>query len=57
VFGTNDPLPMLFEEGFRRVRQLTFDEITLDLTGTYERGRSFRSQHLAIASRAADLGL
>lgn len=50
-FGTNDPLPMLFEEGFRHVRCVSFDEACLSLTGTYERARMFRFQHLAIASR------
>jgi methyltransferase (TIGR00027 family) len=52
-FGVDYPLPMLFEEGFRRVRMLTFDEIALDLTGTYERARAFRFQGVAVASRAA----
>ena len=53
VFGTNDPLPMLYEEGFRRVRSLSFDEITLDLTGTYERERAFRFQGIVMATRSA----
>jgi methyltransferase (TIGR00027 family) len=52
-FGVDYPLPMLFEEGFRRVRMLTFDEICLNLTGTYERARAFRFQGVVIASRAA----
>jgi methyltransferase (TIGR00027 family) len=50
-FGTNDPLPLLYEEGFRHVRCVSFDEACLSLTGTYERDRMFRFQHLAIASR------
>jgi methyltransferase (TIGR00027 family) len=50
-FGINDPLPMLYEEGFRHVRCVSFDEACLSLTGTYERSRMFRFQHLAIASR------
>lgn len=50
-FGTNDPLPLLYEEGFRHVRCVSFDEACLSLTGTYERERMFRFQHLAIASR------
>lgn len=53
VFGTNDPLPMLFDAGFRQVRTVSFDQACLSLTGTYERARMFRFQHLAIASRAA----
>lgn len=53
-FGVDYPLPLLFEEGFRRVRALTFDEACLDLTGTYDRARAFRFQGIVIASRAAD---
>ncbi|HWB76959.1 MAG TPA: SAM-dependent methyltransferase [Nannocystaceae bacterium] len=52
-FGINDPLPMLYEEGFRHVRCVSFDEACLSLTGTYERTRMFRFQHLATASRTA----
>jgi methyltransferase (TIGR00027 family) len=51
VFGTNDPLPLLYEEGFREVRSLSFDEACLSLTGTYERSRQFRFQRLAVARR------
>lgn len=53
-FGTNDPLPMLFEEGFRHVRGVSFDEACLTLTGTYERARAFRFSRLVLASRTAD---
>jgi methyltransferase (TIGR00027 family) len=52
-FGVDDPLPLLYEEGFRKVRVSTFDEACLDLTGTYERERKFRFQGLVVASRAA----
>jgi methyltransferase (TIGR00027 family) len=52
-FGVDYPLPLLVEEGFRRVRMLTFDEVALELTGTYERARAFRFQGLAFASKAA----
>jgi methyltransferase (TIGR00027 family) len=52
-FGVDYPLPLLYEEGFRRVRMLTFDEVALDLTGTYERARAFRFQGIAVASKAA----
>jgi methyltransferase (TIGR00027 family) len=52
-FGTNDPLPLLFEEGFRHVRCVSFDEICLSFTGTYDRARTFRFQHVATASRTA----
>lgn len=50
VFGTNDPLPMLFEEGFRHVRSVSFDEACLSLTGSYERDRGFRFQRMVLAS-------
>ncbi len=52
-FGVDDVLPLLYEEGFRRVRTLNFDEACLAETGTYDRARKFRFQGLAIASRAA----
>lgn len=51
-FGCNDMLPILFEAGYRHVRVSSFDEACLHLTGTYERSRMFRFQHLALASRA-----
>jgi len=52
-WGCDDVLPVLYAEGFRRVRTTTFDEVCLDLTGTYERERAFRFQRLAVASRGA----
>jgi len=52
-FGTNDPLPLLFDEGFRHVRCVSFDEICLSFTGTYDRARMFRFQHVATASCTA----
>jgi methyltransferase (TIGR00027 family) len=51
IWGTNDPLPMLFEEGFRHARSLSFDEACLTLTGTYAREREFRFQRLVLTSR------
>lgn len=48
-FGTNDPLPMLAEAGFRWVRSLSFDEACLSITGTYDRAREFRFQRLVSA--------
>jgi methyltransferase (TIGR00027 family) len=51
VFGTNDPLPMLYDEGFRYVRTISFDQIALILMGNYDRERMFRFQHVAVASR------
>jgi methyltransferase (TIGR00027 family) len=53
VWGTNDPLPMLFEEGFRHVRSLAFDEVCLTLSGTYDRAREFRFQRIVWASPTA----
>lgn len=53
VFGTNDPLPMLYEEGFRHVRSVSFDEICLSMTGTYKRERQFRFQRIVRASALA----
>ena len=55
VFGTNDPLPMLYEEGFRHVRSISFDEICLSVTGTYKRERQFRFQRIVMASVAKAL--
>jgi len=51
VFGTNDVLPMLYEEGFRWAYTVSFDELALNLTGTYERSREFRFQRLVMTSR------
>lgn len=52
-WGCDDVLPVLYTEGFRRVRTTSFDEACLDLTGTYDRERKFRFQSLAVASRGA----
>ncbi len=52
-FGTDDPLPLLYDAGFRHVRSRTFDQIALTYTGTYDRGRKMRFQQLAVASVAA----
>ena len=52
-FGVDDVLPLLYEEGFRRIRVRSFDDACLDLTGTYARERKFRFQGLVVASRAA----
>ena len=48
-WGCNDPIPLLYEEGFRFVRITRFDEACLALTGTYERDRAFRFQTMVIA--------
>lgn len=48
-FGVNDVLPLLYEEGFRHVRTVSFDEACLTLTGTYDRERKLRFQSIAEA--------
>ena len=50
-FGINDPLPFLVDAGFAHVRSTSFDEICLGLTGSYERERMFRFQHIVEASK------
>ncbi len=56
-WGTNHVVPLLYEEGFRKVRVTTFDEAALNMTGTYDRERKWRFQFLAVASvEAAELG-
>jgi len=52
LWGTDDVLPVLYEEGFHRVRVTTFDEAALLLTGTYERERRWRFQYITEASVA-----
>lgn len=54
-FGTDDVLPLLVEEGFRKVHVESFDEIALDLLGDYARERQFRFQSIAYASVARPL--
>ncbi len=54
-FGSDDILPLLYSEGFRRVRTTSFDEACLNFTGTYDRERKFRFQNLVVASRGAPL--
>lgn len=51
VWGTNDVLPLLVEEGMRSVETASFDDLCLALTGTYDREREFRFQRIAVASR------
>jgi O-methyltransferase involved in polyketide biosynthesis len=51
-WGTNNPLPLLYECGFRHVRTISFEEACLSLTQSYERERAFRFQSMAVASCA-----
>jgi hypothetical protein len=53
-YGTNDIIPLLYEEGFRGVRTLSFDEAALELTGTYDRARMFRFPRLAVIKPGRD---
>lgn len=50
LFGFDDPVPLFASEGFRHVRTSSFDQICLVHTGTYERARKFRFQHVAVVS-------
>ncbi|HEY5949191.1 MAG TPA: SAM-dependent methyltransferase [Kofleriaceae bacterium] len=49
-YGSDDILPLLYECGFRWVRQLDFNELALEMLGDYQRDRQFRFQHLALAA-------
>ena len=49
-YGTDDPLPLLYECGFRWVRSLDFNELALEMLGDYQRDRQFRFQHIALAA-------
>jgi methyltransferase (TIGR00027 family) len=49
-YGSDDILPMLYECGFRWVRQLDFNELALEMLGDYQRDRMFRFQHIALAA-------
>ena len=57
LFGLDDPVPLFASEGFRHLRTISFDQICLALTGTYDRARQFRFQHVAAASRDAEVTL
>lgn len=52
-FGIDDPLPLLYECGFRSVEVTSFDELALRYTATYERDRKMRFQHVVRASVSA----
>lgn len=49
IWGVDHALPLLFELGFRSVSETNFDEACLTYTGTYDRDRKFRFQHLVHA--------
>lgn len=54
-FGVDSALPLLYEEGMRRIRSATFEEIALNLTGTYDRSRGFFNMSVVVASVAEDV--
>jgi methyltransferase (TIGR00027 family) len=56
VFGLDDPVRLVVEEGFKQARVARFDALCLNLFGTWERDRKFRHQAIAIASVATPLG-
>lgn len=49
-YGSDDILPLLYECGFRWVRSLDFNELSLEFLGDYQRDRQFRFQHIALAA-------
>jgi len=49
-WGTNHVVPMLAHAGFRFTRVVTFDQLALHFTGSYDRSREFRFQSMALAS-------
>jgi methyltransferase (TIGR00027 family) len=49
-YGSDDILPLLYDCGFRWVRQHDFNELALEMLGDYKRERMFRFQHLALAA-------
>jgi methyltransferase (TIGR00027 family) len=55
VWGVNDTTPILHRAGFRHLRTVSFDQICLALTGSWERARLFRFQGIALASVAREV--
>jgi methyltransferase (TIGR00027 family) len=49
LFGTNHVLPLLHECGFGAMRTHTFDELSLQMAGSYDRSRFFRFQNVCVA--------
>ena len=48
-FGLDDPLPFLHDCGFRFVQTSRFDELCLNLQGTFDAGRRFEFQTMTLA--------
>ena len=52
-FWLDDPLPLLYEEGFRHVRTVSFDQACLGLTGKYDPAHQFNRRWFGLCSRIA----
>lgn len=53
-YGIDDPTPLMFELGYRFLRTVSFDELALQYTGTYERERFFRFQAIGLANASEE---
>ena len=49
-FGINDVTPLVYETGYRYLETVSYDELALRYTGTYDRDRFFRFQNIAVVS-------
>jgi methyltransferase (TIGR00027 family) len=57
-FAIDNPLPLLYRAGFRRVRVVSMEQLCLTLTGTYDDARRmFGLWGIAVASRTAAVDL
>ena len=56
-FGIDDLVPLMHQEGLKRVRSVSFDSLALQYTGTYDRERAFRFQSIATVSVRGDVAL
>ncbi|MGB5811941.1 MAG: SAM-dependent methyltransferase, partial [Polyangiales bacterium] len=53
-FGIDDATPLMHDAGFRLLRTVSYDEIALQYTGTYDRDRYFRFQSIGVASASEE---
>ena len=51
-WGIDDARPLLHEEGFEQVRDLSFDELCFAFTGIHDATRTFQKRRMVVASRA-----
>ncbi|MEM7436088.1 MAG: class I SAM-dependent methyltransferase [Myxococcota bacterium] len=49
-FGINDATPLMSDCGYRFLQTVSYDELALRYTGTYDRSRYFRFQVIALVS-------